>query len=171
MQIERDITFRFMLIYGYNVSVIQNRCTGLLKTNNMGLSLIYSKNLSSTYFEWTNYTSSSYVIRRQIKDMQHMYLGRLASCWSLKPELNPSAQRCLMRFITGDFASWTVHFVNVCVKNQQMQRLFTQFINYVWYLLHVSELHCHLQGAFLVPSERCSIEDQSIEYCGWECCV
>jgi hypothetical protein len=22
-----------------------------------------------------------------------------------------------------------------------------------------------------VPSERCSIEEQSIEYCGWECCV
>jgi hypothetical protein len=25
-----------------------------------------------------------------------------------------------------------------------------QFINYVWYLLHVSALNCHLQGAFLV---------------------
>ena len=25
----------------------------------------------------------------------------------------------------------------------------------------------HLQGAFLVPSEKCSIEEQSIEYCGW----
>jgi hypothetical protein len=43
-------------------------------------------------------------------------------------------------------------------------------INYVWQLLHVSTLHCHLQGAFLVPSERCSIEEQSIEYCGWACC-
>jgi hypothetical protein len=32
----------------------------------------------------------------------------------------------------GDFASWTVHFVNMCVKNQQMQQLFIQFINYVW---------------------------------------
>jgi hypothetical protein len=30
-------------------------------------------------------------------------------------------------------------------------------------------LHYHLQGAFLVPSERCSIEEQSIEYCGWTC--
>jgi hypothetical protein len=39
----------------------------------------------------------------------------------LTPELNPSAQRCLSRFFTGDFASWTVHFVNICVKNQQMQ--------------------------------------------------
>jgi hypothetical protein len=46
-----------------------------------------------------------------------------------------------------------------------MQQLFIQFINYVWQLLHVSALHCHLQGAFLVPSERCSIEVQAIEYC------
>src|SRR5215469_1877678 len=74
-----------------------------------------------------------------------------------------------MRFFTGDFASSTVQFVNICVKNQQMQQLFIQFINYLWQLLHVSELHCHLQGAFLVPSERCSIE-QSTEYCGWACC-
>jgi hypothetical protein len=22
-----------------------------------------------------------------------------------------------------------------------------------------------------VPSERCSIEEQSIEYCGWACCL
>jgi hypothetical protein len=50
----------------------------------------------------------------------------------LMPELNPSAQRCLTRFFTGDFASRTVHFVNICVKNQQMQQLFIQFINYVW---------------------------------------
>jgi hypothetical protein len=52
----------------------------------------------------------------------------------LTPELNPSAQRCLMGFFTGDFASWTVHFVNVrvCMKNQQMQQLFVQFISNVW---------------------------------------
>jgi hypothetical protein len=37
-----------------------------------------------------------------------------------------------------------------------MQQLFIQFINYVWYLLHVLALYCHPQGAFLVPSERCS---------------
>jgi hypothetical protein len=48
----------------------------------------------------------------------------------LTPELNPSAQRCLTKFFTGDFASLTVHFVNICVKNQQMQQLFIQFINY-----------------------------------------
>src|SRR5215469_13196238 len=57
------------------------------------------------------------------------------------------------------------------MKNQQIHQLFIQFINYVWELLHVSALHCHLQGAFLVPSERCSIEEQSIEYCRWACCV
>src|SRR5215468_4491885 len=55
-----------------------------------------------------------------------------------------------------------------CIKNQQIHQLFIHFINYLWKLLHVSALHCHLQGAFLVPSERSSIEEQSIEYCG--CC-
>src|SRR5215475_13463701 len=58
--------------------------------------------------------------------------------------------------------------VKICVENQQIHQLLIQFINYVWYLLHVSALHCHLQGGFLVPFERCSIEEQSIEYCG--CC-
>jgi hypothetical protein len=89
----------------------------------------------------------------------------------LMPELNSSTQRCLTRFLRGNFASWTVHFVNICVKNRQIQQLFIQFINYIWYLLHVSALHCHLQGAFLVSSERYSIEAQSIEYCGWAWCV
>src|SRR5215471_4805031 len=60
--------------------------------------------------------------------------------------------------------------VKIYVENQQIHQLLIQFINYVWYLLHVSALHCHLQGGFLVPSERCSIEKQSIEYCGWTCC-
>jgi hypothetical protein len=83
----------------------------------------------------------------------------------LKPELNPSAQRCLTRLFTGDFASWTVHFANICVKNEEMRQLFIQFINHGWYLLHVSALHCHPQEPFLVPSERCSNE-QSIEYDG-----
>jgi hypothetical protein len=50
----------------------------------------------------------------------------------LTPELNPSAQRCLTRFFTGDFASWIVHFVNIWAKNQQTQQLFIQIINYVW---------------------------------------
>jgi hypothetical protein len=50
----------------------------------------------------------------------------------LTPELNPSAQRCLTRFFSGAFASLTVYFFNICVKNQQMQQLFIQFVNYVW---------------------------------------
>jgi hypothetical protein len=61
--------------------------------------------------------------------------------------------------------------VKVCVKNQQIHQSFIQFIDYVWKLLHVSALHFHLQGAYLVPSERYSIEEQPIEYCGWACCI
>jgi hypothetical protein len=44
----------------------------------------------------------------------------------LTPELNPSAQRCLARNFTGDYASWTVHIVNICVKNQQIHQLLIQ---------------------------------------------
>jgi hypothetical protein len=58
----------------------------------------------------------------------------------LTPVLNPSAQGCLTRFFTGDFASWTVHFFNIWVKNQQMQQLFIHFINNIRWLLHVSAL-------------------------------
>jgi hypothetical protein len=61
-----------------------------------------------------------------------MWRDRVPQINLLTPELNPSAQRCLTWFFTGDFASWTVHFVNICVKNQQMQQLLIQFINYVW---------------------------------------
>jgi hypothetical protein len=56
----------------------------------------------------------------------------IATVNPLTPELNPSAQRCLTRFFTRCFASWSVHFVNICVKNQQTHQLFIQFINYVW---------------------------------------
>jgi hypothetical protein len=51
---------------------------------------------------------------------------------------------------TGDFASWTVHFVNNCVKNQQIHQLFIQFINFVWYLLHVSALHAETCRSYLL---------------------
>src|SRR5215469_9240677 len=71
-------------------------------------------------------------------------------------------------------SKWEKGFNSVfkgCMKNQQIHQLFIQFINYAWQLLHVSALHCHLQGAFVVPSERCSIEEQSIEYYRWACCV
>jgi hypothetical protein len=65
----------------------------------------------------------------------------------LTPELNTSGQACLTRYFTGDFAYLTVHFVNICVKIQQMQQLFIKFINYVWYLVHVSALHCVMSSA------------------------
>jgi hypothetical protein len=58
------------------------------------------------------------------------YIGMLVN--PLTPELNPSAQRCMTRSFTGDFASLTVHFFNIFVKNQQIHQLFIQFINYVW---------------------------------------
>src|SRR5215469_11723837 len=64
-------------------------------------------------------------------------------------------------------SKWQMEFNSAfkgCMKNQQIHQLFIQFINYVWQLLHVSALHCLLQGAFLVPAERCSIEEQPIEY-------
>jgi hypothetical protein len=49
----------------------------------------------------------------------------------LTPELNPSAQRCRTKFFTGDFTYLTMHFINICVKNQQINQLIIQFINYV----------------------------------------
>src|SRR5215470_11121316 len=86
-------------------------------------------------------------------------------------ELNPSAQRCLTRFFYWGICSLNRAFRYICMENQQIHQLFIQFINYIWELLYVSPLHCHLQGGFLVPSERCSIENQSIEYYGWGCCA
>jgi hypothetical protein len=65
--------------------------------------------------------------------VSEMY-GQRAECLyvnPLMPELNPSAQRYLTKYFTVYFAYWTVHFVNLCVKNQQMQPLFIQFINYL----------------------------------------
>jgi hypothetical protein len=47
-------------------------------------------------------------------------------------ELNPSPRNAAWRDFYWDFASWTMHFINICLKTQQMQQLFIQFINYVW---------------------------------------
>jgi hypothetical protein len=63
------------------------------------------------------------------------------------PELNPSTQRCLTRFFTGDFASCSVHFFNICVKNEQMQQLFIQFINYVWEQSQIAMHHVSRHNA------------------------
>jgi hypothetical protein len=77
------------------------------------------------------------------------------------PELNPSEQRCLTTFFTGDFASLTVHFVSICVKNQKkINYLFSLLIMYGISYMFRHYVHCHPQGALLVPSERCSIEEQ-----------
>jgi len=35
-------------------------------------------------------------------------------------------------FFTADFAPGTVHFINICVENQQIHQLLIQLINYVW---------------------------------------
>jgi hypothetical protein len=80
----------------------------------------------------------------------------------LTPELNPSAQRCLTRFFTVNFASLEpcISFIYAW-KTNRYTKLFIQFINYVWYLLHVSALHCHLQGAYLGPTQTCTIEQLS----------
>jgi hypothetical protein len=67
-------------------------------------------------------------IERKRTYFEHIDLYRRLLFKPLMPQLNPSAQGCLTRFFTGDFASLTVHFVNVCVKNQQIQQLFIQFI-------------------------------------------
>jgi hypothetical protein len=49
----------------------------------------------------------------------------------LTPELIKSLRATLPEEIfTGDFASWTVHFVNICVRNQQMKHSFSLLIMY-----------------------------------------
>jgi hypothetical protein len=48
----------------------------------------------------------------------------------VKPEIKIRVE--LDEIFTGDFASWTAHFVNICVKNQQIHQLFIQFIIHVW---------------------------------------
>jgi hypothetical protein len=49
----------------------------------------------------------------------------------LTPELNPSAQRCLPRYLLG-ILLLEPRISIICVKIQQMQQLFNQLINYVW---------------------------------------
>jgi hypothetical protein len=51
-----------------------------------------------------------------------------------------------MRFFTGNFAFWNVHFVNICVKNQQNNQLFIQFISYVCYPVYETPEHRHTQS-------------------------
>jgi hypothetical protein len=78
------------------------------------------------------YGSETRLIAKQdMAGLEAAEMRFLRSINPLTPELNPSAHRCLTRFFTGDFASLTVHFFNIYVKNQQIHQLFIQFINYV----------------------------------------
>jgi hypothetical protein len=74
----------------------------------------------------------------------------------LTPELNPSAQRCLTRFFTGNFSSWTVHFVNICVKNQQMHQLFSLLI------MHGSSFMFRHYIAILRERSLCLLRDNQL---------
>jgi hypothetical protein len=101
-------------------------------TFNQSPSLNFSDQLSHPYKTRQNFSSvclnnyHALVGKLEDKKILQTFLNPLT------PELNPSAQRCLTRFFTGDFVSWTVNFVNICVKNKQIHLLFIQFINYVW---------------------------------------
>jgi hypothetical protein len=88
---------------------------------------IFTDRKMSTMY-WLLYTRGGYQIHSRVLFGNIWYRQSLP----LKPELNFSAQRCLTRIFTGDLSSWTMHFVNICVKNQQIHQLFIQFINYVW---------------------------------------
>jgi hypothetical protein len=63
-----------------------------------------------------------------------------------------------------------VHFVNICVKNKK-------YTHFSFSLLCMVAPICFgitFPSSGSVPSasyERCSIEEQSIKYCGWACCV
>jgi hypothetical protein len=80
-------------------------------------------------------------------------------------ELNPSAQRYLTRLFTGAFASWPCISLIYAWKTNK-------YTNYSFILImYGSSYLCrHYVAIFREPSERCSIEE-SIEYCGWACCV
>jgi hypothetical protein len=124
----------------------RDRCIHLLgSTNNLKSALRYSLQQLNAEIKKSNQKHSRRE-RDTIHDNSPVRVVTLATshlsldCFQVRrlpltlltPELNPSAQRYLTRFFTGDFASWTVHFVNIRVKNQQIHQLFIQFINYVW---------------------------------------
>jgi hypothetical protein len=88
----------------------------------------------------------------------------------LTPELNPSAQRWLKRFLIGILLLQP--WISLIYAWKTTNTPFIHLVNnYVLELLHVSVLYCHLQGAFIVPYEGWSIKEQLIEYCEWTCCV
>jgi hypothetical protein len=129
------------------IAIIHNtllaRFIKLLETVNKGVFRNRSQNRCHTFLDciwltvmvYTCYTGSErfFYGARCIRCVRVSLRPKLKPLINpLTPELNPSAQRCLTRFFTGVFDSGTVHFVNICVKNQQTHQLFFQFINYVW---------------------------------------
>jgi hypothetical protein len=90
--------------------------------------------LRYTYFAFLVFFTVKYVVS-QVLLLSGTDFDKCKNLSVINPliqELNPSAQRCLTRFFTGNFAFRDFNFVNIRVKNQQMQQLFIQFINYVW---------------------------------------
>jgi hypothetical protein len=59
-------------------------------------------------------------------------LCSLSGNWHLNSGIKSLRATLSEEIFAADFASWTMHFVNICVKNKQMQQLFIQFINYTW---------------------------------------
>jgi hypothetical protein len=71
----------------------------------------------------------------------------------LKPELNSSAQRCLTRFLLRALLlEPCISLIYAQKTNKRNNYLFSLFIMYGSSYIF-SALHCHLQGAYLVPSE------------------
>jgi hypothetical protein len=113
---------------------------------------------SDLYSEGTNFeTRFGYRISWQCGIVTALACRFRVNVNRFTPELNPSAQRCLTRFLLG------ILLLEPCVslidawKNQQMQQLLIQLINYVWYLLHshqyinyncFSDLFKHISAIF-----------------------
>jgi hypothetical protein len=71
----------------------------------------------------------------------------------LTPELKSSSQPCLTKYFIEDFASWTVHFVNICVKTNKCKNYsFSLLIIYGSSTYHVTRhntpIHNILSTAF-----------------------
>jgi hypothetical protein len=104
------------------------------------------KGTRSCFRKKVRYPSASYKFAKGFTLYLIFWHQQICVCVSLLPlsllmsyiYRAPNKARNLTSYIymdeifTGHFASWTVHFVNICVKNQQIHQLFIQFLNYVW---------------------------------------
>jgi hypothetical protein len=57
------------------------------------------------------------------------FRGGGGGVWTPTPHGTPSLPAEIFK---GDFGSWTLQLVIICVKNQQLHQFFIQFIYYVW---------------------------------------